>query len=450
MKGPFCWFSSSAKIFLAIFFLSLTTGGLVQGLGPKFLPGWHLGHGLFIGDAATTHEFALRLLGQGPRALPSSPEPSLYIWLTAATYRIFRPEPWVMLPWQALAQALAGLGFFQMLRAAGIGLRGGWAGALWLAVHPQNLEWAAQLQKDGFFLAGNVLLLWGLFSRTFRPGLVRGLAGLVLIFLCRPPFLPVVAAQLLVLAVAACLRIRGGPLIPIHKGTLVVLLLCAFAINQARNWAPGSVAHVVQGHDYSQSLRHAASSSEDPRASRFRSSWLQGVPGLEGWSRQIHYLRSVTIREGGRSLLDQEVTLGSLAEQIRYVPRALWIALAAPLPGKLNDWWKPSRLPSEETKAFRMHPSGELTGGVRRVMPWCMLVSLVVLAGIGFGFARGETRGFCLGLLVFSVPVLILLAEITPNLGTLVRLRFPYWAPLTGLGLACWIQVWAQLSEIKK
>lgn len=434
--------AGGAAVFGFIFAVVLVVGLGVQWGLPRLMPSWHLGNGLFIGDAATTHEFALRLLGKGPEDGTASAEPSLYIRFTAAMYRLTWPEPWVMLPWQALAQALAGFAFFQILRGAGIGLVGGWAGALWVGINPQAMEWATQLQKDGWFLAGNMLLLWGIFSREFWPGILRGLVGIGLAFFCRPPFLPIFIFQLGLLFALAILWPRARAPIPLRRLSLVALLGAIFFMNQARSWVSGPLAQVVKGHDYSQSMLPRPDGHGDPRPTVFQTSFLGAVPGLESLSRQIHYLRNLGIREGGRSLVDPEVTLSSVREQFLYVPRALWLGLTAPLPGSLNHWLKPEVPSSGERPSFRMHPSGALTGQLRQWMQWWMLGCLLLLAGVGLGFSQPETRGTWVALLVFCLPVLILLAEITPNLGTLVRLRFPYWVPLTGWGLACWLQWW--------
>lgn len=434
--------AAGVSVFSMIFILIFGVGLMVQFGLPRLMPSWHLGHGLFIGDAATTHEFAIRLLEKGPENGTASSESSLYIRFTAVMYRLTCPEPWVMLPWQALAQALAGFAFFQILRGAGIGPVGGWAGALWVGINPQAMEWATQLQKDGWFLAGNMLLLWGILSRELWPGFLRSLVGIGLAFFCRPPFLPILIFQVALLLAVAVVWPRAKAPFPLRRLSLAGLLGTIFFLNLARSWAPGPLVQVVRGHDYSQSIRPPQDGHETQQPTGFQTSFLGIVPGLEGLARQIHYLRNLGIGEGGRSLVDPEVALSSVRDQFLYVPRALWIGLTAPLPGKLNDWLKPDLPSAGNRPSFRMHPAGELTGWLRQLLPWWMLGCVLLLAGIGLGFDQPERRATCVTFLIFCLPVLILLAEITPNLGTLVRLRFPYWVPLTGWGLACWLQWW--------
>jgi len=328
---------TSLLLFMGVFLFHLTAGLVVQTVLPKKFPRAHLGNGLWIGDAKNVHEDAVELADHGRREGWSwsyfmqrchdgrRSIGTLFPWLTALVYRIFGVSPLVMLPFLAALISLAAVCFFQVLQRIGFSRAGSLWGGVWLACFPTTLEWTTQPLREGFFVAGHLVILRSLFGRAPLPSLLGVFGGSMLVFFARPSWSQLLVGQgICVLAILTLVRLRGkktaegfsgfqmGPVFAL----LGISLLGSFLLKEI----PPS-GGVFDGYQYRDGF-----SGFPP----YRHGSLPGLSFLDPYGAKIYGARTTQIYAGGESLQDPDRWLGSLGEQVRYLPRAGLVALAAP------------------------------------------------------------------------------------------------------------------------
>ena len=454
-------FQGPARTFSTLFVLNLAAGLFVMLALPHLFPSAHLGLGLFIGDSTSIHSGALRILeswrGQGLSGRMFTAHPALHDWLVATVYFILPAHPLSFLPLQAASMALAGTLFAGLLHRFHFSHPACISGALFLSLNPQTFEWSTQLLRDGIFLAAIFLCLRGLVCARPWAGVLMGVSASLWILLARPHWIRVLAVvvgiffsvQLAIFLLKIWKRERSA-FPSTSLGCFLVMLLCYGGIRglpepyqrvfvsyeavnrEARlNQAPKNPVPEPSETDYKMPVWEAC-----------RPLWLNSLLF------EVYNLRLERIKIGGRSIMDETRFLNSFSEQLAYLPRALQIGLFAPFP---NEIWQgsPDGRQSSSLKKNRTWPQeglgGKTTGLARKIMPWLTLFCSVSLAGLVFPLFDARKRPGIFMLILFCLPQLVLLAMVSPNLGTLVRLRYPFYAPLVCAGLAALVdqrRVW--------
>lgn len=178
---------------------------------PYFFPRWHAGGGLFIGcpDSAVLHQVAvemaekIRLAGWGEwRLRPNNQSPA---GIAAFIYALTWSRLWVLIPLNAALHASAFLIIFQLINLFMKNQIKSLLCVLPFLVFPSNLQWTAQLHKDGFGILGSVLILYSIIilvglnnleGKDWRLFILRSfifcLAGIFLIWLGRPYLLMII------------------------------------------------------------------------------------------------------------------------------------------------------------------------------------------------------------------------------------------------------------------
>jgi len=157
---------SPMRLWFVIFAYAAAAGLLVQLVVlPRFLPGWHGGHGLLAGgDWLLFHqlatEVAARVHKQGWSAWSLRPEGQAPAGVAAIFYVLVAPEPWSIIPLNAALHATAALILHSLLRLF-VSPRRALLGTLPFVLYPSAMTWYTQLHKDGFFIAGMLLLVYG-------------------------------------------------------------------------------------------------------------------------------------------------------------------------------------------------------------------------------------------------------------------------------------------------
>lgn len=443
---------TSPWLFTVLFFSNLVAGLFVMLILPHFFSAGHLGKGLFIGDSTSIHEGATRVLqawrSRGPFASLLLEYPMMYDWLVAAVYYLFSAHPLSFLPIQAGSMALAGTLFYRLLLKLGFLSEAAVCGALWLSLNPQTFEWSTQLLKDGIFLAAILLVLSAFFSG--RPGhaFFLCLAGCLVLLIVRPHWIRVLMAAMLLMALARGMWSLCGPKggkIMVSWTSLGVCLLLPSLFYLGIKATPEPYQKILASYEAvnQEAMRSLPESAQSlgqlPSWTHFRPSWLNN-PCFE-----VYNLRKERIRIGGRSILDEHRVLHSFPEQITYLPRALQISLFAPFPSEIwqgvKDGRKDPRL--GQIRFWPQEGLGRRTTQVaREFMPWLTLFCTLALLGVALAIADSQTRSGVVWLMLFCLPQLALLAMVCPNLGTFVRLRYPFYAPLVCVGLAAWVAWW--------
>ena len=429
ISAPLCFWLVTAT--------TLLVGLFVQFFAPSVFPGGYLGHGLFVGDAASYHEGADLIAGKleigGWRIANFDSVPSFYTWLIAVLYHATGVrEPWVTLPFNALVQGWIAWQMFRAGKVLGFSLPASAAGAFWVGLNPQTLEWSAQLGKEGLFLAGNLLIISSLISSSLRAALLQAFGGTLLVFLMRPGWGELLFYQGMVLFLILVVPVRFEK--TVHVAAALTVALTGFACKNLPVLLPERSAWIFSPRKMvSQEERERASDLELARWQTY--SVLKNTP-LDLAGLRIFLQRRTYLLIGGRSIVDGDVFLETLGQQTLYLPRALQISLLAPFPWA--SWEKRPKegdlsVPAAGTKDY----SGQET--IRAMIPWLKIMvcfSYILLGSLFFYVTqlRGKKLLPWCGVISFCLLNLTFLGMVCPNLGTLVRIRFAYWGILTALG----------------
>ncbi|MFL6230752.1 MAG: hypothetical protein ACJ741_18415 [Pyrinomonadaceae bacterium] len=136
--------------------------------------------------------------------------------------------------------------------------------------------------------------------------------------------------------------------------------------------------------------------------------------------------------ETSGSTIDTGRQLRNKAEIARYLPRAAVIGFLAPFP---NMWF---------AEGSKVHSSGRLLSGFEMLLTYA--VELLALVGVWHGRHRFTTWL----LLLTSAAGALGLGLVVRNIGTLYRLRYPFWMLLVILGGGGAVQLCARLSTRKR
>jgi hypothetical protein len=116
------------------------------------------------------------------------------------------------------------------------------------------------------------------------------------------------------------------------------------------------------------------------------------------------------------SNIDTDVTLRTVGDLVRYVPRALVVGLFSPFP---NMWWKAGR---------------QVGQGGRWLSGFETLLTYVIECLALFGLWRGRRKLAAWFLFIFAGLGALSLGIVVNNIGALYRLRYPFWVLLVILG----------------
>lgn len=126
----------------------------------------------------------------------------------------------------------------------------------------------------------------------------------------------------------------------------------------------------------------------------------------------LRLYREVFVSTGGHSLMDPEADISTMSLSVRYVPRALAIALLAPFPSQWFD-------------------AAGSTGRMRGLSSMDMVLLYLLLPGMAVGVWRSLWAGpRRLYLVLFVLITAVAMTFVVANLGTLFRLRLQFLLPL--------------------
>jgi hypothetical protein len=407
---------------------------------PILLPQLDAGHGLMAGgDWIGYHEDGVKLanalVSEGWRAFELRPNGNFPVFESGFLYFLTGVhEPWVAVPPDALVYASALAAIYNVFcritncRVALIGL-------VPLVLFPGAIQFYGEIEKDVWAFAGSAWLLFVLvmLARS-EPLSRRQCACLVALsflaaglgWLVRPYFsmvqLGAFGCGALVAALWLFLPGRPSGL----AGRSACMLCCAVAIALFAADAPGRLWPALIGQNPANLLNVRANdgpaagcavepSRLDGLMPTFVTQPLQSIANLRVGQR--------TATGHGDSNVDDDVCYARPSDVVRYLPRALEIALFAPFP----DMWFGEGV-SAGARAMR------LASGVEMLLAYILLPGVMVAAWM----AGGRRRNIVIALAVV-VPIILLLAMTIPNMGTLYRMRYGYLQILVGLGLIGWL-----------
>lgn len=419
-------------IWLVCFLYSIAIGLVLQKLVLPMMPEMHAGHGLMRDDAIFFHDTAvamaerIRAFGWSEWRLMPSGAATGNVGLLAAVYALLGPEPALFLPltsaFHAMGAVLVLLIALQILPTRGGLYAGLFAGFLFL-VFPSALVWFGQNHKDSFAIAGFLLALLAFLRCLDFSGFYCLLLNLLLFLL-------------------------GLGLVAIMRPHLVLIYLVAFSCALACLFAASLVWRELRG--WSGLVRAIASICLGflfiivvPSNSALVDQDLRDVEGnlLADWHWQqsdyiparvdsllekvseirAHFVNYGLSVEAG-SLVDAHVKPETAAQAIGYLPRALVVGLFAPFP---DFWVEKLSLP-------------RVIGALETLMFY------LFFPGVLFILRHRLSRPLVICLVVASV-VMAVNAFVSPNMGTLHRVRYGQWFVFLLIGACGWAMLSARI-----
>lgn len=432
----------SARLFWCLGFIFASFLALLfQKVILPLVPDMHAGHGLLRNDAIVFHNIAVeaaeRIRANGWSEWRLFPGAAGNVGVLSAVYALLGPDPAWFIPINAAAHATGATLVYRMgerLWTGNAGMLGGLVAGVTFLVFPSALQWYGQNHKDAFAIAGILLVLdaWlELHARqeTSVGGLsvlaVRTMLGAVLIGVVRPYFPAVLICALGASSVVVTLPGLIGRLRPalyLLARQLALMVAAAFvAVLFARvdvaNMGAGAYLVGDSGGVQLSSLLN----SEIGKNWHWQPTSI--VPAeIDTGLRRASEIR-VNVVAFGRSVgagseVDGERLPNNALSALAYMPRALIVGLFAPFP----DTW------GQRVSAPR------LVGAVETMIWYAFALGFVMTLW------RMPTRQLFAGV-IFCATLLVMLAYIHPNVGTLYRQRFGVWQ----FFLLCGAVGWARL-----
>lgn len=363
-------------------------------------------------------------------------------------YAVFGTSPSSVLPFNSVVHALSACiamlilrNFFSVVPAL--------IGALVFALNPASFEWVAQIHRDGIFILGNLLFIYGIMS-LFRPSgdgggqglrylssmMFMSILGMTLVWAARPYWLQVMLVTTLLMLIPAAFvgmsRRRATNRRNIAGLAVAFLCIVAFQVWMVKFhmlYEPIQIPESVSA----ESLPTESLPTESVESLPFywkRTSWLPDV--IEGRFYRIAIAREGAKSQGGNTLVDAKWSLDSTGAMLGYVPRALQLGLFSPFP---ELWGGMASTPA-------MTMARKAVGGVT-------LFFYVCLIGLGMGLWQLR-RNMLLWVMIGVCLIGILIYALTyPNIGTLMRYRYGFYMLLVSFGLASWCELWLRHSSCR-
>jgi hypothetical protein len=412
-------------LWLGAFSYALILALVLQKLVLPMMPSMHAGHGLMRDDAIYFHSVAvemaerIRMYGWGEWRLIASGSSAGNVGLLAALYALLGNEPAFFLPltsaFHALGAVLILLIALQLLPARE-GLYAGFvAGFLFLAF-PSALVWFGQNHKDSFLIAGFLLTLLAflrcfdcLGGYRFLWGVALFLLGLVLVAIMRPHLVRIylVAYSCAILCLFFVSVVCRGKAWGLGQGR-AAFLICLGFIFMSFLPSSGSLAE--------QDLRNVEGNflaGWQWRPSEYLPARLDSL--LEKVSAiRVHLINYGISVEAG-SIIDADVRPETAAHAIGYFPRALLVGVFAPFP---EFWVEKFALP-------------RVIGALEALIFYLFFPGVIFLA------FRHMSNKLFVCLVVLGV-VLVVNSFVSPNIGSLHRVRYGQWLVVLLIGVCGW------------
>ena len=451
---------ASAK---SIFIISLIYTSIVSIfvqfiLLPIFLPDIHSGGGLLLGfDMNTFHREASEIASSIDEGGWSNFKISGSISGLAAFFYYITGihEIYVVIPFNALVHSLSAVLIYCLIKLILNDKMSAFFGAIVFIFLPSSIFWYAQLHKDGVFILGVFLFIFGfigIIKYAFNGKIIQTLVllmfpifGNMLSVLMRPYYAPVVEVMAFLLSLIFTIYIfykideyRKKLLLILGFVFITISILITNNFISSEHTAFNIVNSIKLISEPLPSQTQLESeplpSSVEIARNEFRIKWLKTILQIpEGFTNSLVKRRDKYIRKHGMtgfSNIDINQKLDSLSDIILYTPRALQIGLAAPFP---NQWFAPAR--SSATYIFKV------------INVFEMILYYLSFIGIILIYIKNKEPVVYASVMGYALINLIAFTVAIPNIGTLHRIRYGFTMLIVCLGCA---QIFKLLHKNKR
>ncbi len=477
------WFGTSQKpnygrIWLLFFIYPAILALLVQlVILPYIVPTWNAGNGMLVGgDSIWYHrlatEMAQNIHVQGWSAWALRPIGQAPAGIAAAIYALTISEPWMLIPLNAALHATSAMILLLMIQK----FLPEWRKAIWTVLpfwlYPSAMIWYAQIHKDGLFIAGMLLYLFGwvllsqnqTWEKTWWRGLLAAiwiLLGAGLVWVARPYGVQMMQgvgiALALILTIIFMFRLvkknlkwfRALMPIVISWAILIVMVPLTRGGGIIEAEVPVTIQPAAQPAQPAQPAQQPAQPAQPaqlPWYSRllqlFQHTTVTARWQSTGWPDFIEnkaYTLSL-VRDGyvlsytaAGSNIDVTVQFHSVPEVLAYLPRATEIAFLSPFP---NTWLGQGSLPA--------------TTVMRRISGFEMIGIYIGLALMPLAVWQWRRKPEFWMVLTFCSGMLLIYALVVANVGTLYRFRYGFIMTLVAMGIAGGLSFWERRRKQAK
>jgi len=429
------WGKRAALLLFIAAFLGTTAAALLIQLVllPYFLPQLHAGHGMLVGgDSAGMHAAAAalaeRIRSEGWSVWELRPASgNAPTGIAAAIYVYLTPEPYMLVPLNALVHAAGGVVIYLIAFGLSQNRLASVVSALPFLVFPSAASWYAQIHKDGIFALGMLLCalgwiqafkrdIWGAAAPRYAALLMPIALGLLLVWVVRPHIMvlmQVIAIVIAVFGVGMAVAWWRSGLLPGSKAVTAAFVLVAIPVlmllvkpsdYRVESWKGDVVARESV-------MRYMPTTCVVSRGDNAQADKLSGtVAAMRDFFTSGY--------RNAKSNMDPDFVPGTVCNLLTYLPRALQIGFLAPFP---NAWVADGSIAASTM--------------MRRVVSAEMLA---IYAGLLFlplaiwRYRRKPEFWFVLG---FFTLLTLIHVYLIPNLGTLHRMRYGFLTAVVGIAI---------------
>jgi hypothetical protein len=443
----FDWVSKQKNLWIVIFAYTILTGLFVQLiLLPYMIPAWHSGDGLIKGvDGQQFHTIALRLSEtiktQGWATWEPTPKGQFVSGMAAIFYVLIYPQPWSVLPLNALLNASACVCLYLTLASLIEDRTKALIASLPFIFFPSNLLWNTQLHNENYAIPGVIFILYGWTLTAKRTGgsskrMVTLVQALNVITLVLIGSILLGLVRIYILSGMSYLFIFIGTALGIYwlfekmkmreyffkllllLSVAAIMLFAGFSIK-----SKNSLLLNIFGLSNEKSLSGMDNYAGNINANSWnKTEWLPEV--VNGQLKRLAKYRNSFVRDwaDGGSSIDLDITFKNAGDMAAYIPRAIQISFLSPFPA---DWFSTGK--KAAGTAMRLESAFE------------MMFVYFSLFGLPIFIWHFRKQPAVWVILFACTSMLIIYAMIIPNIGALYRFRYPYLMPLVCFGVAGWI-----------
>lgn len=422
-------------VFIVILFIIL----LVQlVLLAHIFPSWHAGDGLLVGGDWIRFQkaavaMAERINSEGWSAWELRPRGWFPAGIAGAVYALTWTKPWTLAPLNAAVHATTFLLVVKLCLLFVDNRRAAILAALPFAFFPSAMLWYTQIHRDGYYILGLVLFIYGLLliinlvkrGNIELLGFISALCGLVIIWLVRPHSVAIfyyTTLMLSILVILALVVLFARKMVTGKKFfTKLILIALLVAVIIPLKETEGAFKYLSAPEEtFEPQFEEVAEAKEEKETHRWtRTPWLPESIDNQFYSMALLRTETYPARFGeAASSIDFDVSFHSVNDFIFYLPRALQVAFLAPFP---VDWFGEGGHSS--TTFFRRVSAFEM------VFTYLMLLSLI------YGIWIWRKRIELYILVLFCTVMMLPIVYAVPNVGTVYRYRYGFLMLLVSLGV---------------
>jgi murein biosynthesis integral membrane protein MurJ len=354
-----------------------------------------------------------------------------HVAILAALYAVWGHDPSLVVPINAAIHAFGGILIYllaiELTKDKPVGIYAGLIASTLFIVFPSALNWYGQVHKDGYAIAGTLLILLMWIKVINCPAnnkqwlwiIIWNSIGIVLVGIVRPYgltlMLAVTIGAMLITVFYSLVKYKVRDTIK-PASFFVIAIMTLFAGIQVTE-------------NYSSQIRSDTHISSQTDWQWQYSDWVPHR--LESYIATAAKIRAELIEYGqsvnARSEIDSSIKPRNITEVVGYLPRALQVASLAPFP---TAWFS-------EMSMTRLLASVE------------MLVYYGCILGVFFLLRYNRSPAMWMSL-YFSTAFLTILGFTVANIGTLYRVRYAYLFVILMLGVVGWITFLKRKGVLEK